>query len=170
MRKYTMLNGFKVEVELELYSEGDYNTEYSQAFHLSVNFSAKNFHDEAMDCYYLMADDFETFLDICDSIDGDMLNLCYNFKDYLGTAHHVLFNNNQFMTDPQFDGLCHLLLIDVIKSEIGNKHDAIISFMHKATWDEMKCLLEGAGYKKIENENLDDEIVQVILINEDKKM
>ena len=38
--------------------------------------------------------------------------------------------------------------------------------MHKDTWDEMQYLLECAGYRRLENKNLCEEIVQVILVND----
>lgn len=167
MGQYVMLNGFKIDVETEPYASGDFDTEHSKATQLTVHFSASNSHNEEMECYYFEADNYTTFLDICDSVDGDMLNICCDAKKYLQNAHHVFFNNNQFgMIEPQFDGIYHMLLIDVIELELGCRPDVIVSFMHKATWDEMDYLLECAGYKRLVNNNLYEEIVQVILLND----
>lgn len=167
MSQYTMLNGFKIDIETEPYYNGGFNTEYSNATQMTVNFSANNSHKEKMECYFFETDDYSTLLDICDSVDGDMLNMCSDIEKYVQNAQNVFFNNNQFgMIEPQFDGIYHMLLTDVIEQELGYRPDVIASFMHKATWDEMSYLLECAGYRRLENKNLCDEIVQVILVND----
>ena len=167
MSQYTMLNGFKIDIETEPYSGGDFNIEYSNSTQLTVKFSANNSHKEKMECYFIQANDYAIFYDICDSIDGDMEGICTDTKQYIQNAHYVFFNNNQFgMIEPQFDGIYHMLLIDVIEQEFGYHPDVIASFMHKDTWDEMQYLLECAGYRRLENKNLCEEIVQVILVND----
>lgn len=167
MSQYTMLNGFKIDIKTEPYDEGSFDTDYSKAIQLMLHFSANNSHNEEMECYFIQANDYATFYDICDSIDGDMEGLCTDMKQYIESAHHIFFNNNQYgMIEPQFDGMYHMLLIDIIEQELGYRPDVIASFMHKATWDEMSYLLECAGYRKLENKNLCDEIVQVILVND----
>lgn len=35
-----------------------------------------------MECYFIQANDYATFYDICDSVDGDMLDMCYDVKIY----------------------------------------------------------------------------------------
>ena len=167
MSQYTMLGGYKIDVETEPYDKGSFDTDYSKAIQLTIRLSANNSHKEKMECYFIQANDYATFYDICDSVDGDMLDMCYDVKKYIQNAHQVFFNNNQIgMIEPQFDGMYHMLLIDVIEQEFGYRPDVIASFMHKDTWDEMQYLLECAGYRRLENKNLCEEIVQVILVND----
>lgn len=167
MSQYTMLNGFKIDIEAEPYYGGGFNTKYSKATQLTVRFNANNSHKEKMECYFFETDDYSTLLDICDSVDSDMLNMCSDIEKYVQNTHRVFFNNNQFgMIEPQFDGMYHMLLIDVIEQEFGYRPDVIASFMHEKTWDEMQYLLESTGYRKLENNNVYGEIVQVILVND----
>ena len=78
MSQYTMLNGFKIDVETESYDKGSFDTDYSKAIQLTIRLSANNSHKEKMECYFIQANDYATFYDICDSVDGDMLDMCYD--------------------------------------------------------------------------------------------
>ena len=49
MSQYTMLNGFKIDVETEPYDGGNFNTDYSKATQLNIHFSANNSHNEDME-------------------------------------------------------------------------------------------------------------------------
>ena len=72
---------FKIDVETEPYDGGNFNTDYSKATQLNIHFSANNSHNEDMECYFIQANDYATFYDICDSVDGDMLDMCYDVKN-----------------------------------------------------------------------------------------
>ena len=93
MSQYTMLGGYKIDVETEPYDKGSFDTDYSKAIQLTIRLSANNSHKEKMECYFIQANDYATFYDICDSVDGDMLDMCYDVKKYIQNAHHVFFNN-----------------------------------------------------------------------------
>ena len=83
MSQYTMLGGYKIDVETEPYDKGSFDTDYSKAIQLTIRLSANNSHKEKMECYFIQANDYATFYDICDSVDGDMLDMCYDVKKYM---------------------------------------------------------------------------------------
>ena len=48
MRQYTMLGGYKIDVETEPYDKGSFDTDYSKAIQLTIRLSANNSHKEIM--------------------------------------------------------------------------------------------------------------------------
>ena len=66
MSQYTMLGGYKIDVETEPYDKGSFDTDYSKAIQLTIRLSANNSHKEKMECYFIQANDYATFYDICD--------------------------------------------------------------------------------------------------------
>lgn len=91
MSQYTMLGGYKIDVETEPYDKGSFDTDYSKAIQLTIRLSANNSHKEKMECYFIQANDYATFYDICDSVDGDMLDMCYDVKKIYSECSSCVF-------------------------------------------------------------------------------